>query len=97
MIGLISVENERLMGNYDASMVATVRETATRLDSTIVKLKTTIDELKRLQGDWQKYTSELDDFRRWILRRVRFRQTDHRGYRNSLEVRIDAFHWEMSM
>ena len=79
LFGLSSPEGERLIDKYDSSMVYTIRETTSRLNSALSKLKSSIDELKRLQSDWQKYTTDLDEFRHWLLRRVHFSKHSRQG------------------
>lgn len=81
---LSSSEIERLVENYDTSMLFTARDTTSRMESVIFKLRSFIEDLKKLQNDWQTFNSDVESFRKWLDRKTR---TNGRNYRpSSIEV-----------
>uniref|UniRef100_A0A0R3SJE4 Dynactin domain-containing protein n=6 Tax=Hymenolepis diminuta TaxID=6216 RepID=A0A0R3SJE4_HYMDI len=74
------LEIERIVSNYDSSMLFAARETVSRMESVISKLRSFIDDLKKLQNDWQNYNSDVDSFRKWLRQKNR---SNRRVYRKS--------------
>ncbi|VUZ44654.1 unnamed protein product [Hymenolepis diminuta] len=61
-------------------MLFAARETVSRMESVISKLRSFIDDLKKLQNDWQNYNSDVDSFRKWLRQKNR---SNRRVYRKS--------------
>ncbi|VDN98878.1 unnamed protein product [Rodentolepis nana] len=76
---LSSTEIEQIVSSYDSSMVDTARETLARMEATIAKLRSLVDNLQKLQNDWQNYNSNVDSFRKWLHKKTLSNGRDYRG------------------